>query len=151
MDRNFLIDQINRLRIRFGETAFDTEFVKLVVNEVSTMSEYGFKRSCDIWIGSRTRNKPPLLSEFREARLNEERVKLDNDTRAVSNVLNHPAKFGGLKKYLAANFPEAKTLSKAVEQRREQIILRRRVESNYDPIADKEWMGDHAFPPKDPA
>ncbi len=146
MNLNFMVDQINRLRIRFGESAFDKEFCKLVQDEIKTMSEYGFKRAVDIWIGSRTRSKPPLLSEFREARLLEEKVVLDNAARLASNVLSHPAKFGGLKKYLSNNFPDCKTLADAVKERREQIRIRRIVEPDYDPMTDPAWMN-----PEEPA
>lgn len=150
MNNPFFVEQVNRLRTRFGENAFDKEFTKLVANEVGTMSEYGFKRACDIWIGSRSRGKAPLLSEFREARLAEEKIKLDNATYLAANILTKPQKFGGLKLYLEKEFPGCKTLAQAVEVRRLQIRLAKIENPDYDPMSDKKFMGGHAWLPKGP-
>ncbi len=117
MNEDFFRVQIGRLRTRFGDRAFDAEFVHLVAREVCTMSETGFARTCDVFIGSRPTNKPPLLSEFREARIREEKVRFDNEVRGAAQAMNWPAK-GGLQRFLAKEYPGAKTLNEAVEIKR---------------------------------
>ena len=91
MNQIFFKKQIERLKARFGEKAFDVEFVTLVAHEVHEMSEMGFARTVDVFIGSRTANKPPLLSEFREARLAEGKRHFDNEVRAASNFVYRKA------------------------------------------------------------
>lgn len=84
--QDFVAD-MTRLRQRFGDRAFDQSFADLVWREVHDMSAQAFTRAVDVWIGSRPHTKPPLLSEFREARMNETKRKLDQDTReAVRRV-----------------------------------------------------------------
>ncbi len=83
--------QVSRLIKRFGDRAFDNEFVLLVWREVDTMNAFDFTRTVDVFIGSRSHNKPPLLSEFREARLAIEKNALTRDIRGACTVLQHPA------------------------------------------------------------
>lgn len=83
--------QMQRLITRFGVKAFDPEFSKLIWREVHDMSEPGFVRFCDVLIGSRTAHKPPLLSEFREARMNEEKLKFQNDLAGATQTLRKRA------------------------------------------------------------
>jgi hypothetical protein len=83
----FFKTQMVRLQTRFTAKAFDSEFVALIWREVHDMSESGFQRFCDVMIGSRTAHKPPLLSEFREARINERKLKFENDVRGAAQSL----------------------------------------------------------------
>lgn len=87
MNSAFFQMQVNRLITRFGQKALDPEFIKLAWREVHDMSETGFARFVDVMIGSRTANKPPLLSEFREARINEQKRKFDEDIRGAAQAL----------------------------------------------------------------
>lgn len=91
-------EQWQRLIERFGVKAMDNEFKKLVVIEVRDMTIFAFKQAVDVWIGSRPHNRPPLLTEFREARLNREQSKLKADVRTIGGVLREnnidPAKLG---------------------------------------------------------
>lgn len=114
MNEQFFREQIGRLKTRFGDRAFDAEFVKLVALEVNTMSEQAFSRTVGTFIGSRKHTDPPRLSEFREARLREEKYAFDQEVRGAANVLDWPAK-GGLQRFLAREYPGAKTLNEAVE------------------------------------
>lgn len=91
MNPAFFQAQIQRLITRFGQKAFDPEFCKLIWREAHDMSEQGFMRYCDVLIGSRSANKPPLLSEFREARLKEQKLKFDNDVRGATQFLKRQA------------------------------------------------------------
>lgn len=69
MTQLFYVEQIDRLRRRFGAKAFDVEIVKILGREVSSLPEDFFKRSIDTWIASRKTSNPPMLAEFRECRL----------------------------------------------------------------------------------
>lgn len=91
MTDQFFREQIKRLRTRFGDKAFDPEFIQLAWQVVHDMSEAGFRRFVDVLIGSRTANKPPLLSEFREARQQEQNLKFQNDLKGASQFLNRKA------------------------------------------------------------
>ncbi len=115
MTQEFFLRQIDRLKRRFGDKNFDVEFIRLVSQEVKTLSELGFQRAVDIWIGSRSPHKPPLLSEFREARLNEEKTRLERDANQVTQSFNSPARDGGLKKVLKEQFGNVSSVKEAVE------------------------------------
>lgn len=84
MNQEYFKGQIVRLKERFGEKHFDNQFVLLLWNECHDMGEAWLKRTVDTFIGSRTHNRPPLLSEFREARLAEQKLKFQNDVRSAS-------------------------------------------------------------------
>ncbi|MGE0525862.1 MAG: hypothetical protein AB7G93_09670 [Bdellovibrionales bacterium] len=87
MTPEFFKQQWDRLKVRFGDRAMDDEFGRLALAEVRDMSEDAFKRAVDVWIGSRPHNKPPLLSEFREARLAREKRKLEHEASGAAQTL----------------------------------------------------------------
>jgi hypothetical protein len=87
MTHEFFKEQVSRLRTRFGEKAFDDEFVKLAWLEVGEMSDLGFKRTCDTFIGSKPWSQPPLLADFREARLTELRSQLKTEVATAARAL----------------------------------------------------------------
>lgn len=91
MKNDFFKTHITRLQVRFGNRAIDNEFIQLAWREVHDMSEAWFARTVDTWIGSRSHNKPPLLSEFREARIAEEKLKFENDLRGATGFLERRA------------------------------------------------------------
>lgn len=82
--------QWTRLKVKFGRH-MDDELKILVSQTVSGMSELAFKRACDVWIGERTINKPPMLSDFREADRLEQKRKFDNDLRGATDMLKRGA------------------------------------------------------------
>ncbi len=120
MELKILADQIERLKRRFGEKNFDAEFIKLIANEVRYMADYDFIKFCDVLIGSRTPNKPPLLSDFREARLAYEKYHLDRITSDSAKILEHPAKGDGLKKILKEQYGNVSNITEAIEYKRLQ-------------------------------
>ncbi len=120
MEMRILADQLERLKRRFGEKNFDAEFIKLVANEVRTMQPYDFIKQCDAWIGSRPPNKPPLLTDFREARLASEKTKFNFMVSDGAKVLEHPAKNDGLKKVLKEQFGNVLNVTDAIEWKRMQ-------------------------------
>lgn len=91
MTEIFFKDQIRRMKERFGDRAFDNQLVMLIWSECHDLPEATFRRTCDVFIGSRSHNKPPLLSEFREARLAEEKLKFQNDLKGATNFVERKA------------------------------------------------------------
>ncbi len=85
--------QVSRLIKRFGDRAFDNEFVLLVWAEMQDMSSRDFVRVVDTLIGARSHNKAPLLSEIRECRLQLEKLYRGEAAhqRGPCTVLQHPA------------------------------------------------------------
>lgn len=124
IDEKLFGEQVQRLRSRFGEKAFDNELCRLIALEVKEMHPHDFVRTVDVMIGSRPHSKPPLLSEFREARLQAEKMKHQQELRQAVETFNHPAKSDGLRRFLAMNYPGAKTLWEAVQIQ----VLRNQVE-----------------------
>jgi hypothetical protein len=84
-------NQIQRLRVRFGDKNFDAEFIQLIWREVYDMSEQAFVRTVDVFIGTRPTTKPPLLTEFKEARLKEQKQKFEQDLRGATQFLDRKA------------------------------------------------------------
>ena len=84
--------QIKRLKMRFGEKAFDPEFVKLVGAEVSSMSNRDFQDIVDIMISTRGHTRPPLITEFKEARLRKEKYKFNYEVQGAVNTLSKTTK-----------------------------------------------------------
>jgi hypothetical protein len=91
MSPDFFKAQMARLQTRFTPRAIDNEFVKLVWQACADMSEPGFQRMCDVFIGSRTASKPPLLSDFREGYLLEQKRHFENDVRGATSALKRQA------------------------------------------------------------
>lgn len=83
--------QVIRLQSRFGEKAFDNEFVKLVWREVDGMNYYDFVKVVETFIGARSHHKAPLLSEFREQRLLMDKNRVERDAQGACRILRHPS------------------------------------------------------------
>lgn len=112
MTQEFFQDQVKRLKMRFGEKAFDSEIVQLIGREVISMTREDFMRVVDVMIGQRAANKPPLVSDFREARLAQEKYKFN---RVVQEAVSPSNWQNGLQAVLDRDYPGCKTLSEAVE------------------------------------
>jgi hypothetical protein len=107
--------QLGRLVTRFSEKAFDQEFSQLVWREVHDMSEQAFTRTCDVMIGSRKHNDPPRLTDFREARLKEQKYAFDRDIQGACKVLAHPALAKPLADILKRDFGAVSGVKDALE------------------------------------
>lgn len=81
--------QVTRLRNRFGDNAFDSEFVVLLGNECRSMNNEEFARVVEMFIGNRKHNNPPLIVDFREARLLLEKEALRKTVQAAERVFNN--------------------------------------------------------------
>jgi hypothetical protein len=115
MNMSFFKGQMERLQRRFGEKHFDAEFQKLAQYEVGKMSESGFQKIVDIWIGNRKPHDPPLMANFVEARLAEEK---NNLSRVTNGALNVVKAHDGLKGILKNQFNGVLSVNDAVELQR---------------------------------
>lgn len=117
MTESFFISQMNRLKIRFGAKAFDSEFIRLLGLEVVSISDEFFRRTIDTWIGTRKNNNPPLLTDFKEARLAFDKDKFIYEVEAVNHIWQ-----SGLKEILWINYKVA-TITEAIEMEKLKIRL----------------------------
>lgn len=132
-------NQKTRLIDRFGERNFSKEFSLLVASECKAMPDFAFVDLVSALIGARRPSDPPLLTDFRSARLAYERRQFEKDLYGAANAMNRPAWTEGLKAYLAREFPGCKTLNEAVEVRKLQIQIEKAKNPNYDPMRDPKW------------
>lgn len=117
MTQIFFLDQINRLKIRFGAKAFDPEFIRVIGLEIASVSDEFFRKQVDNWIGTRKNNSPPLLTDFKEARLAYEKDRLSIATDKVVKTFSY-----GLKDVLKKHY-NVDSLSDAMEIEKLKIRL----------------------------
>jgi len=129
-----------RLIDRFGQNNFSKEFSLLCSIECQTMPDAPFVEMVNAMIGNRKPSNPPLLQDFRDARLAYEKRKFEADVTGAQRGMN-TAWAGGLQAYLRREFPGCKTLNEAVEVRKHQIAIAKAEDANYDPMTDVKWMG----------
>ena len=141
MTNEFWNHQKSRLIDRFGPRNFSPEFSVLVALECKTMPDDAFLSIVNALIGSRKPNDPPLIRDFRDARLAYERREYERNLYGAARMMNEPARHVGLKSYLASAFPGCKTINEAVEVRRLEIQVQQAENANYDPMRDAKWMG----------
>jgi len=111
------VDQINRLRIRFGAKAFDQEFVKILGREVSMLPFEHFRQTVDTWIGTRKNNNPPLLTDFRECKIAHDKRKFDVVVKDAAKTFHY-----GLKDVLRKHY-NVDSLAEAMELERLKLRL----------------------------
>lgn len=130
---------------RFGKNNFSPEFSLLVSIECRSMPDEPFVHMVNALIGNRKPSNPPLMQDFRDARLAFEKRKFESEVRGASGMWNGSARFVGLKVYLATNFPGCTSLSEATEIRKLQIMAEKTRNPAYHPMEDRTWMGGHAW------
>lgn len=114
-------DQIERFKKRFGEKAFDEEFIKLVWREVKDMPAHAFERTADVMIGARKHTDPPRVTDFREARLNAQKNAFDREVAGAANILRHPTLSKPLAEVLKRDFGAVDSVKDALEIARLRI------------------------------
>lgn len=124
MTREIFYQQIDRLKIRFGAKHFDTEFVRLACEKVLSMSDARFIWQVNTWIGSKRPSDPPMLAEFEEARLAEEKLKLKNDAIVAARAFE-ARKVKPLRDLLKPHFGYVESVGEAVEIARLNLIRKR--------------------------
>lgn len=139
MNQECWLHQKTRLIDRFGPKNFSTEFALLCSIECKPLPNEAFVDIVNFLIGSRPANRPPLLADFRDARLAFEKRQFEKDAYGAARAMREPARFEGLRKYLAREFPGCKSLNEAVEVRKLQIQIEKSRNPQYDPMADTKW------------
>lgn len=123
MTMEFFLQQWQRLVNRFGAKAMDEELRRLCAIEVDVMGEGEFLNAVNVWIGSRTHMRPPLLTDFREARLAVEKRKLSKEVNAATVQLREPKEMQEhLSKTLSLNYGPVESVAEAVEVARLKLI-----------------------------
>lgn len=112
MTEDFFRSQIERLRIRFGAKAFDSEFIRILGLEIAMVSDEFFRRTVDTWIGTRKNNNPPLLTDFREARIASEKSKFQVEVKKASEGFSNGLAAVLQKAYNVGSIQEAFELEK---------------------------------------
>lgn len=107
MTEDFYLSQIKRLQIHFGPKAFNSENVRIYGREIAIVSDEFFRNLVDTWIGSRKNGQPPLLPDFREAKLTFERNNLKRECREASGGFNNGLKEVLRKVYKVDSLKEA--------------------------------------------
>ncbi len=128
MRTDFFNQQVERLKLRFSPKAFDPESTRLIGREVASLDEETFMRIIDFLITSRTHTKPPLLSDFRDARLRSEKQRLERDVDGALRAMERDASqwsTDGLQKYLKQHYPGCRTLVDAVNVERLKIQVKK--------------------------
>jgi len=90
MTPDFFNQQISRLKVRFGDKSFDSEFVKLIGREVSDMSNDAFMVLVDRMIAERRPHEKPLVSDFREMRKFMEQERFKREVSETAAVIDGP-------------------------------------------------------------
>ena len=139
MTHEVWLTQKARLIDRFGKNNFSPEFSLLVSIECRQLPDSALREIVDALIGNRKPSNPPLIQDFRDARLAFERREFDRDANGARNALDWPAK-DGLQKYLTKAFPGCKTINEAIEVRRLQVQIEKAKHPNYDPMKDPKWF-----------
>lgn len=128
MTSQFFEEQIERLKSRFTPRPFDAEFVRLVSSCVATMENEDFRQMVDTFIGTRAANKPPLLVDFREGRIQVEKNKFKRTvigaTRAMSGFANSTVK----EALTRHGFSGCKSINEAVEVQKEKQRIAKALE-----------------------
>lgn len=120
--------QIDRLKVRFNEKHFDLEFTRLAWLEVKAMSESRFIWQVNTWLGSKPVNKPPMMAEFTEARLAEEKLKRSGEAAAASRAF-HSRDTKPISEVLKPHFGQVTSIQEALEIARMKI----RTQNGEDP------------------
>lgn len=133
--------QKSRLIDRFGKNNFSSEFSLLVAIECRSIPDHVFVDMVGAMIGARKPSDPPLIRDFRDARLAYERREYERNLYGAARAMHSPVLSRGLQDYLGNHFPGCKTIMEAVEVRRHQIEIQRAEDPSYDPMMDERWMG----------
>jgi hypothetical protein len=104
--------QVTRLKLRFGEKAFDPEFIRLISREMFELSNDQFISIIDTMIGSRKHTDPPTIVHFREMRSQTEKQELSKLTHWVAQAFNKDLP---LKDVLQKHYAGCETLAEAIE------------------------------------
>lgn len=112
-------NQLKRLIARFGDKSFDSEFTRLVGREMSSTPNDDFIRIVDTMIGTRPAHKPPLLTDFREQRLQCEKDRLAKESRWAAEEIERSRV--NLPDILEKHYGKISSIKEAIEIERLKI------------------------------
>ncbi len=113
MTEELFESQIKRLRTRFGLKAFDNEFARLLASELKELNDVDFLTVVNRMIAERPHTRPPIMADFREARVRLEQMRFNQGVEKAATNLFWPA--GALGRALKEHYPGAKDLKEAME------------------------------------
>lgn len=111
--------QIDILKVRFGDKHFDEAFIIQLRKEWKNLSEEGIKDCVAYLVGNRPAHKPPLIPDFTRARVEYEARKFKENMASAEDLISskpspdHPSDAD--KKFLEQT--GAKSMWEAVQQR----------------------------------
>lgn len=100
MDVKELAVQIDRLIVKWPR-AFDEETVKLIKREVLEMSDADFTYMVDHFLGTRPHTRPPLMPDFREARLAIEKTRFTKTVKQAARAVEQEGERRAVKDLMA--------------------------------------------------
>lgn len=137
-------EHVERLKQRFGEKAFDLQFVQLIWPEVRDLTEPEFVGLVNFFLGSRTATRPPLVPDFKEGVITIQKKNFQQDLNGAMKSLTKEWPKGSLRRALDAN-PDWKGCKTAWEAVQVQILKNRVKEADKQEQAkrlalQKEWQ-----------
>lgn len=128
MTEDCFMHQLTRLKTRFGPKAFDNEFSRLLAAEMSQLHDEDFIDIVNRMLSMRPHTKPPVMVDFREARLAKEKLRFTRVVDGAAQAMNISGDKGPV---FQARWPGAKTAMEAVEI---EIMNRRIRKANDDAL-----------------
>lgn len=87
MSPQFFEDQWKRLQTHFGTKAMNVEFKILVADAIADLTEDSFQKCVTVFIGERPYNKPPRVSDFRQAAVDQSNREFKRDLTTASQFV----------------------------------------------------------------
>jgi hypothetical protein len=113
-------EQVQALKTRFGDRAFDDEFISLIDAELEEITYPYFKRVVANLIGGRRPNDPPLLIHFKEAFIAERKRLMNQKVERVSKNF-FESRHMSLDQVLKKHYPGCKTVTEAMAYEAKRI------------------------------
>lgn len=128
MTEEFFQTQIQRLKTRFGEKAFDKEFVTLIARECFSMSDADFLDLVNTMIATRKHNSSPILTDFREMRIQSEKNKFGHVVSSAVKAMSAHAQGSVHEALIRAGFHGCKTIEEALAVQMEKNRIAKALE-----------------------
>ncbi len=87
MTNQFFQTQIDRLKERFGERAFDMQFSKILWMMLDDMDAADFEKMVSTMIANRRHTNPPLEVDFREGYLAIKKIKFTREVEGAARAV----------------------------------------------------------------
>jgi hypothetical protein len=128
MTQEFFEQQIDRLKVRFGEKAFDKEFVSLIAKECFSMQDADFLDLVNLMIATRKHNSSPILTDFREMRVQSDKNKFGRVVGHAVRAMSQHSKGTVHEALIRAGFHGCKTIEEALNVQLEKNRIAKALE-----------------------